>query len=71
VEAAAMISPIREFLWGRTAADDAVRRKTEPIANGRFKRLPVREYLLKQGRFAHFVDEDIEYFLEQANRAPV
>lgn len=37
-------------------------RKTEQIANGRFKPLPVREYLLKQGRFAHFVDEDIEYF---------
>ena len=36
--------------------------KTEQIANGRFKRLPVRDYLLKQGRFAHFIDEDIEYF---------
>jgi len=36
--------------------------KTEQIANGRFKRLPVREYLLKQGRFAHFVEEDIEFF---------
>jgi pyruvate ferredoxin oxidoreductase beta subunit len=22
----------------------------------------VREYLLKQGRFAHFLEEDIEYF---------
>ena len=22
----------------------------------------VREYLLKQGRFAHFTEEDIEYF---------
>jgi pyruvate ferredoxin oxidoreductase beta subunit len=22
----------------------------------------VREYLLKQGRFAHFVEEDLDYF---------
>ena len=25
-------------------------------------RKPVREYLLKQGRFAHFVEEDLAYF---------
>jgi len=36
--------------------------KDEPINLIAFKRLPVRDYLLKQGRFAHFVDEDIEYF---------
>jgi pyruvate ferredoxin oxidoreductase beta subunit len=36
--------------------------KTQQIARGRFKRLPVRDYLLKQGRFAHFTDEDIEFF---------
>ncbi len=36
--------------------------KTKDIANGRFKRLPVRDYLLKQGRFAHFIDEDVEFF---------
>jgi pyruvate ferredoxin oxidoreductase beta subunit len=24
--------------------------------------LPVRDYLLKQGRFAHFKDDDIDYF---------
>jgi pyruvate ferredoxin oxidoreductase beta subunit len=35
--------------------------KSKGIAQGR-KRKPVREYLLKQGRFAHFTDEDIEYF---------
>ena len=29
---------------------------------GRYKRLPVRDSLLKQGRFAHFIDEDIAYF---------
>ena len=36
--------------------------KSKDIANGRFKPLPVRDYLLKQGRFAHFIEEDIEYF---------
>jgi pyruvate ferredoxin oxidoreductase beta subunit len=36
--------------------------KTREIAQGRFKRLPVRDYLLKQGRFAHFTDEDIDFF---------
>jgi pyruvate ferredoxin oxidoreductase beta subunit len=36
--------------------------KTEQIAKGRFKRLPARDYLLKQGRFAHFREEDIEFF---------
>ena len=27
-----------------------------------WKRKPAREYLLKQGRFAHFTEEDLEYF---------
>jgi pyruvate ferredoxin oxidoreductase beta subunit len=35
--------------------------KSKAIAQGK-KRKPVREYLLKQGRFAHFTDEDIAYF---------
>jgi pyruvate ferredoxin oxidoreductase beta subunit len=35
--------------------------KTQQISNGKFKRLPVRDSLLKQG-FAHFLDEDIEFF---------
>jgi pyruvate ferredoxin oxidoreductase beta subunit len=35
--------------------------KSKAIAHGK-KRKPVREYLLKQGRFAHFTDEDIAYF---------
>jgi pyruvate ferredoxin oxidoreductase beta subunit len=29
---------------------------------GRQKRLPVRDYLTKQGRFAHFTNDDIDYF---------
>ena len=36
--------------------------KSRHIARGKVKRKPVREYLMRQGRFAHFVDEDIEYF---------
>ncbi|HKM89696.1 MAG TPA: thiamine pyrophosphate-dependent enzyme [Candidatus Acidoferrales bacterium] len=36
--------------------------KTKEIAEGRYKRGPVRDYLLKQGRFAHFTKDDIDYF---------
>jgi pyruvate ferredoxin oxidoreductase beta subunit len=36
--------------------------KSKNIADGTFKRRPVRDYLLKQGRFAHFIDDDIDYF---------
>jgi pyruvate ferredoxin oxidoreductase beta subunit len=36
--------------------------KTKEIAEGRTRRLPVGDYLLKQGRFAHFEKEDIDYF---------
>ena len=36
--------------------------KTREIAEGRYKRLPVADYLLKQGRFAHFTEEDLAYF---------
>jgi pyruvate ferredoxin oxidoreductase beta subunit len=35
--------------------------KTKAIVEGR-KRKPVREYLLKQGRFAHFNEDDLAYF---------
>lgn len=35
--------------------------KSKAIAQGR-KRKPVREYLLRQGRFAHFTEEDFDYF---------
>ncbi len=36
--------------------------KSKPMAEGRFKRRPVRDYLNRQGRFAHFTDDDIAYF---------
>ena len=35
---------------------------TRSIASGRAKRKPAREYLEKQGRFAHFTEEDYAYF---------
>jgi len=41
--------------------------KTRQIAEGRYKRLPVADYLLKQGRFAHFTEEDIAFFQEQVD----
>jgi pyruvate ferredoxin oxidoreductase beta subunit len=36
--------------------------KSRRIARGQFRRKPVEEYLMRQGRFAHFIDEDIAYF---------
>ena len=36
--------------------------KTKRIAKGKLKRKPVGDYLMRQGRFAHFRKEDIEYF---------
>jgi pyruvate ferredoxin oxidoreductase beta subunit len=36
--------------------------RTKLLAEKRIKRLPVRDYLLKQGRFAHFTNDDIDYF---------
>jgi pyruvate ferredoxin oxidoreductase beta subunit len=36
--------------------------QTKYLVEGRTKRLPVREYLNRQGRFAHFLEEDVEYF---------
>src|SRR6266581_1610428 len=40
--------------------------KTKAIVEGR-ERKPVREYLLKQGRFAHFTEEDLEYFQKKVD----
>jgi pyruvate ferredoxin oxidoreductase beta subunit len=51
-------------VWPLFEVEDGILRfygKSKAIAQGR-KRKPVREYLLRQGRFAHFIEEDIEYF---------
>ncbi|MBI1743994.1 pyruvate synthase [Candidatus Acetothermia bacterium] len=37
------------------------------IAEGRTPRKPVKEYLLKQGRFNHFIDEDFAYFQKKVD----
>jgi pyruvate ferredoxin oxidoreductase beta subunit len=52
-------------IWPLYEVEDGVMRLTGRsalIGKGKLKRKPVRDYLLKQGRFAHFVDEDIDYF---------
>jgi pyruvate ferredoxin oxidoreductase beta subunit len=52
-------------VWPLWEAENGVLKlvgKTRDIADGRVKRIPVRDYLLKQGRFAHFTDDDIDYF---------
>ena len=36
--------------------------RTQQIADGRIPRKPVRDYLLRQGRFAHFTNDDLDYF---------
>jgi pyruvate ferredoxin oxidoreductase beta subunit len=36
--------------------------RTKLLAEKRIKRAPVRDYLLRQGRFAHFTNDDIDYF---------
>jgi len=36
--------------------------KSKMIADGKAQRVPVREYLMKQGRFAHFTDDDVDYY---------
>ena len=41
--------------------------KTKKIVEGRLKRKPVRDYLLRQGRFAHFTDEDTDYFQKKTD----
>jgi pyruvate ferredoxin oxidoreductase beta subunit len=52
-------------IWPLFEVEDHVLRltgTTKSIAEGRFQRKPVREYLSRQGRFAHFTDEDYEFF---------
>ena len=51
-------------IWPLYEVEDDVLKfygKSKAIAQGR-KRKPVRDYLLKQGRFAHFTEDDIAYF---------
>jgi pyruvate ferredoxin oxidoreductase beta subunit len=59
-------------IWPLWEMEDGVLKligKTRDIADGRLKRLPVRDYLLKQGRFAHFTDDDIAYFQHKVDES--
>jgi hypothetical protein len=38
------------------------------MVDGRLRRRPVAEYLRRQGRFAHFADEDTDYFQSQIDK---
>ncbi len=56
---------IETGVWPQYEIEDGQLRLNGPtkmIAEGKTKRKPVREYLLRQGRFAHFTDDDIDYF---------
>jgi len=58
-------------IWPLFEVEDNILRltgTTKSIAEGRFQRKPVREYLMRQGRFAHFTDEDIEFFQKKIDR---
>jgi len=52
-------------VWPLYEVEDGVLRltgRTQQIADKRIPRQPARDYLLRQGRFAHFTDDDIDYF---------
>jgi pyruvate ferredoxin oxidoreductase beta subunit len=56
---------INTGVWPLYEVEDRVLRltgRTEQIAAGKIRRQPVQDYLLKQGRFAHFTNDDIDYF---------
>lgn len=56
-------------IWPLFEVEDHVLKfygKSKAIAQGR-PRKPVRDYLLRQGRFAHFADEDIAYFQQKVD----
>ncbi|MFQ5879364.1 MAG: thiamine pyrophosphate-dependent enzyme, partial [Dehalococcoidia bacterium] len=57
-------------IWVQYEVEDGKLKLNGPsktIATGRKPRKPVREYLLRQGRFAHFTDEDIEYVQQKVD----
>jgi len=52
-------------LWVQSEIEDGKLRYNGPskmLATGRRKRKPIVEFLKRQGRFAHFVQDDIDYF---------
>jgi pyruvate ferredoxin oxidoreductase beta subunit len=62
---------IKTGIWPQYEVEDGVLRLTgvtRRIASGQMKRLPVREYLERQGRFNHLTDEDIAYFQSKVDQ---
>jgi pyruvate ferredoxin oxidoreductase beta subunit len=58
-------------IWPLYEVEDGVLRltgRTQQIADKRIPRQPVRDYLLRQGRFAHFTDDDIDYFQSKVDQ---
>ncbi len=56
---------VNSGVWPLYDVEDGVLKlygRTRGIAEKRSKRIPVRDFLIKQGRFAHFTDDDVDYF---------
>jgi pyruvate ferredoxin oxidoreductase beta subunit len=52
-------------LWDFLEGELRYQGLTRQLVEGRLRRKPVADYLRRQGRFAHFADEDIGYFQAQ------
>jgi pyruvate ferredoxin oxidoreductase beta subunit len=56
---------VQTGIWPLYEVEDGKLRltgRTQQIADGKIPRKPVRDYLLRQGRFAHFNNDDLDYF---------
>ncbi|MGZ4813237.1 MAG: thiamine pyrophosphate-dependent enzyme [Terriglobales bacterium] len=56
---------VQTGIWPLYEVEDGKLRltgRTQQIADGKIPRKPVRDYLLRQGRFAHFTNDDLDYF---------
>ena len=64
------IMAVQAGLWVQWEIADSKLTYSGPsraIATGRRKRKPIVEYLKRQGRFAHFTEEDVFYFQSQVD----
>ena len=56
---------VQTGVWPLYEVEDGMLRltgRTQQIADGKIPLKPVRDYLLRQGRFAHFTNDDLDYF---------
>lgn len=49
-------------MWDCLEAELRYQGVTRQLVEGRLRRKPVADYLRRQGRFAHFTDEDVDFF---------